>query len=161
MEILSRQDDRLHEEAYQEILQKEVHHDHEIVLVSSVIRWRANPRAVSILQNISLNDLCPLLYVLGYGKNSEVYRKLYRDMGYSLSGYWEIFYWKLNNEDADQYNPMSLSEIKEDALRLRWLLNGNGYFLEEEQLCGNTPCDEEDQAKCRVMIDNAMNAKPE
>lgn len=34
------------------------------------------------------------------GKNSEVYRKLYRDMGYSLYGYWEI-----NNEDAGEYIP--------------------------------------------------------
>jgi hypothetical protein len=42
---------------------------------------------------------------MGLGKNDESVRKLYRDMGYSLSGYWEIFYWEMNNEDADQYRP--------------------------------------------------------
>jgi hypothetical protein len=25
-------------------------------------------------------------------------------MGYSLSGYWEIFYWEVNNEDAEDYH---------------------------------------------------------
>lgn len=28
-------------------------------------------------------------------------------------------------------------ELREDAERYRWLCNGNGYFLEEEQLCGH------------------------
>jgi hypothetical protein len=42
---------------------------------------------------------------MGLTKNSEEVRKLYRDMGYSLSGYWEIFYWDMNNEDAHKYKP--------------------------------------------------------
>lgn len=40
---------------------------------------------------------------MGLTKNSEEMGKLYRDMGYSLSGYWEIFYWETNNEDAGKY----------------------------------------------------------
>jgi hypothetical protein len=40
---------------------------------------------------------------MGLNKNSEEVRKLYRDMGYSLSGYWEIFFWEVNNEDAPLY----------------------------------------------------------
>ena len=91
-------------EDYQEIFKKEAHHDHEIIETDNgVIRWKANPDAEHFLKNISLNDLCPLLNCMGYDKNSEVYRKLYRDMGYSLSGYWEIFYWGVNNEEAEDY----------------------------------------------------------
>jgi len=41
---------------------------------------------------------------MGLTKNSEPVRKLYRDMGYSLSGYWEIFYWDVNNEEAEDYH---------------------------------------------------------
>jgi hypothetical protein len=46
-----------------------------------------------------------LFYKMGLTKNSEEVRKLYRDMCYSLSGYWEIFYWDMNNEDARKYKP--------------------------------------------------------
>ena len=88
---------------YKEMLQKEAHHQHEIIEINGVIRWKENADVRRILQRVSLNDLCPLLDVLGYGKNSEVYRKLYRDMGYSLSGYWEVFYWDMNNEECDEY----------------------------------------------------------
>ena len=88
---------------YAEILRRESHHNHEIVKVNGVVRWKENEVINGILLDVSLNYLCPLLDQLGYGKNSEVYRKLYRDMGYSLSGYWEIFYWKCNNDEADLY----------------------------------------------------------
>ena len=104
MKIVNRNE--IEVEYYQEIFKKESHHNHEIIETEDgVFRWKANPDVEHFLKNISLNDLCPLLNCLGYGKNSEVYRKLYRDMGYSLSGYWEIFYWDLNNEDADSYEP--------------------------------------------------------
>jgi len=93
-------------EDYQEIFKKESHHTHEVIEdKNGIIRWKENKTAKVFLKNISLNDLCPLLSTLGYGKNSEVYRKLYRDIGYSLSGYWEIFYWDMNNDDADSYKP--------------------------------------------------------
>jgi hypothetical protein len=49
-------------------------------------------------------------YEKGYTKNSEIYRKLYRDMGYSLSGYWEVFYWDVNNEKVDEYNPIKQND---------------------------------------------------
>ena len=92
---------------YSEMMKTESHHDHEIVDVNGVIRWKENPSVNAWLEEISLNDLCPLLCDIGYGKNSEVYRKLYRDMGYSLSGYWEIFYWDWNNEDCEEYQQPS------------------------------------------------------
>ncbi len=77
---------------YKTLLLGESRHDHEIVEVSGVLRWKENPDVKVILQHLSFNHLCMLLDTLGYGKNSKVYRKLYRDIGYSLSGYWEIFY---------------------------------------------------------------------
>ena len=89
---------------YDEMMVTETHHNHEIIMDGNgTIRWKENVIVNHILINISLNDLCPLLDSLGYGKNSEVYRKLYRDMGYSLSGYWEVFYWDMNNEYCDDY----------------------------------------------------------
>jgi hypothetical protein len=36
-----------------------------------------------------------------------------------------------------------------DAARLRWILNGNGYFLEEYGLCGHGP-GEEDEARREI-----------
>ncbi|MEQ8829529.1 MAG: hypothetical protein RLW87_06950 [Alphaproteobacteria bacterium] len=43
-----------------------------------------------------------------------------------------------------------------DAARLRWLLDGNGYFLEDEMLCGLPPTDEGEQDKARLAIDAEM-----
>ncbi len=92
---------------YQEIFKRESHHDHEIIEDDNgTLRWKENPIVREMTGHgnpISLNDLLPMLCSMGYGKNSEVYRKLYRDMGYSLFGYWEIFYWDWNNEEWDEY----------------------------------------------------------
>ena len=93
-------------DTYRDILDNETHHNHEIIEDEhGTLRWKENPDVKRFLKNISLNDLCPLLDALGYGKNSEVYRKLYRDMGCSLNCYWEVFYWEANNEDASEYRP--------------------------------------------------------
>ncbi|WP_070786776.1 hypothetical protein [Flavobacterium crassostreae] len=94
------------DETYREILDVETHHNHEIILTDNgVLRWKENATVNKLTEKMSLNDLLPLLTELGYDKNSELYRKLYRDMGYSLFGYWEIFYWEANNEDASLYVP--------------------------------------------------------
>ena len=106
MEQINRDDITI--ENYRLILDTETHHNHIIIKDDNgVLRWKENQDVINILNNISLNDLCPLLNCLGYDKNSEVYRKLYRDMGYSLNGYWEVFYWNWNNEDVDDYIPNS------------------------------------------------------
>ena len=116
MESIRRDDGQiLSVESYAEIMEKESHHDHELVIDSSgTIRWKACDTVNHILKGMSLNDICPLLCSLGYDKNSEVYRALYRKMGYSLSGYWEVFYWDWNNEEADQYKPQSIIERVSD-----------------------------------------------
>lgn len=43
-----------------------------------------------------------------------------------------------------------------DAKRFRWLLAGNGYFMEEEFLCGHHPTDEKERDQAREAIDDAM-----
>ena len=47
---------------------------------------------------------------------------------------------------------MTSRSDKSDARRFRWLLGGNGYFMEEEMLCGYNP-DEEEKDRTRDRID--------
>jgi len=53
-------------------------------------------------------------------------------------------------------NGARVGELEEDAKRMRWMLSGNGYFMEEQGLCGHGPCGEEEQNKARAEIDTAM-----
>ncbi len=50
----------------------------------------------------------------------------------------------------------SPTQVAADALRFRWLLAGNGYFLEEGNLCGTSPTSQEEQDEARAAIDEAM-----
>lgn len=43
-----------------------------------------------------------------------------------------------------------------DARRFRWLLEGNGYFMEERSLCGHPPCGGDEKDDARRAIDEAM-----
>jgi len=96
------------DEAYAEILSRENHHDHQLIIDEhDVLRWEENPDVRRLIdEKIDLNHLLALFQVLGYDKNSELYRKLYRDIGYSLSGYYDIFYWDANNPECDYYQPI-------------------------------------------------------
>ena len=47
----------------------------------------------------------------------------------------------------------------DDAARLRWMLAGNGYFMEEEMLCGHGPCSDQEQAEARRRMDEQMKAQ--
>ncbi len=89
---------------YSEMMETETHHDHEIVKDEhGTIRWKEDPFISQFTSDCSLNDIVAGFYANGNNKNTESYRELYRKMGYSLSGYWEIFYWDMNNEIADEY----------------------------------------------------------
>ena len=91
---------------FREILEREGHHDHAIIKDGNgTLRWKANPRVEKILTVLDIEGITTLLWTLGYDRNSEVYRKLYRDMGYSLEGYWEEFYWVIRNREAGRYQP--------------------------------------------------------
>lgn len=98
--------DQITEELYLEILEKETHHDHEIIQDEhGTLRWKEDPYVRKMVDELGLNGIIMLFYSLGLNKNSELYRKMYRGMGYSLNGYWEIFYWEANNPAADEYVP--------------------------------------------------------
>ena len=104
MEIVKREN--IEEIAYKKIFKKESHHDHPVVNDGSgTLRWQSDPTVQNLVDRMNLNDIWILFHHMGLTKNSEEVRKLYRDMGYSLSGYWNVFYWEMNNEDADQYRP--------------------------------------------------------
>lgn len=91
-------------EDYAEIFNSESHHKHRVIEdENGTLRWEEDPVVRRLINNIGLNDLWVLFMKMGLTKNSEEMRKLYRDMGYSLSGYWEIFYWEVNNEEAGNY----------------------------------------------------------
>ncbi len=107
MEFIDRKE--ITEDTYTEILEKESHHDHKIIKdEQGTLRWQENKKIRELVDKIGLNDLIALFLKLGHDKNSEIYRKLYRYMGYSLFGYWEIFYWEVNNPDAKKYLPKNL-----------------------------------------------------
>lgn len=104
MKIIERED--LTTDIYLEVLEKEGHHDHLIKEdINGKPRWVEDEIVSQWVDEKGLNDVINILYSLGYDKNSEPYRKLYRDIGYSLYGYWEIFYWEVNNELSNEYNP--------------------------------------------------------
>lgn len=100
---------------YKEIFDIEFHHNHEIVRDEhGTVRWKADPRvSAMITKTVNLNDLWYIMFhSMGLTKNSEQVRQLYRDMGYSLSGYWEIFFWEWNNEDAPEYRKSQMRKKK-------------------------------------------------
>lgn len=103
MKIVDRKD--ITEEMYVEILKREPH-DHPIVQDENGILWWLENRSIRDLFDLEILDLNEVvigLYDKGLGKNSEEFRQLYRDLGYSLYGYWEVFYWDMNNEETDEY----------------------------------------------------------
>lgn len=101
MEIIRRCDV---EGVYQEMLKTESHHDHKIIVDDQgTIRWKKDEVVDELVTLLDLNMIVGEMLSEGINKNNEMYRRLYRSMGYSLSGYWEVFYWAMNNEDCDEY----------------------------------------------------------
>lgn len=45
--------------------------------------------------------------------------------------------------------------IEADARRMRWLLSGNGDFMEEKRLCSYGHCEDDEQDEAREQIDRA------
>lgn len=102
--IITREEVAKMDEEYAYVLEHEAHHDHELITDEhGTVRWKADPVVRWLIDNVDLNDIVMKLYSQGYDKNSEMHRKMYRQMGYSLFGYWEIFYWHANNEDEPNY----------------------------------------------------------
>lgn len=96
--------DDITDEETKEMLKTESHHNHEIVKdENGVIRWKQIPGVRKIMDQIGLNEIWILFGKMGHGRNSEILRELYRQIGTSLFAYWETFYWEANNPDADKY----------------------------------------------------------
>jgi hypothetical protein len=121
---------------YGDVLKHEIHHNHELVEVGGVWRWKENPGVRDLLEKISLNDLVSLMHTLGYDKNSEFYRHLYRCMGYSLYGYWEVFYWEMNNENESDY-PNQIPKKSPGLLEMLKDVMNIGMSVRQSQLQGS------------------------
>ena len=122
MEKTITREELIKNELYREILTKEPHHNHP-VLIDKIgnIHWKVEEHVLSLVQDIGMNRLMALLYNIGLDKNSEELRKLYRDLGYSLKGYWEIFYWEGNNPKARSYRCPEHHPCSHDVQRERVL----------------------------------------
>jgi len=83
----------------------ETHHNHKIVMVDKVYRWEENKEVRKAINDLDLCKLWNIIYDIGLNRNSELPKSIYRDMGYSLHGYWELFYSDINNEDFKDYVP--------------------------------------------------------
>jgi len=108
---------RISPDVYREVFEKDGH-DHEIYLDDhDTLRWRSNP-SVELINTMNeyddehlikggyvfdLNKFWEKWYKSGRTKNDSAIRRLYRDMGYSVHGYWEIFFWEVNNDIADEW----------------------------------------------------------
>jgi len=88
-------------EEYSVIFERE-NHDHPIIVDDhGTYRWKSDP-IVNMLFEYKCVDL-NTMYKNGASKNDPRVRKFYRDMGYSLYGYWEVFHWDMNNPEAEDY----------------------------------------------------------
>ena len=88
---------------YKKMMQTESHHNHEIVSDEGILRWKPDNFVSRLTASCSLAGIVAGFDAKGTGKNSEIFRELHRMMGYSLKGYWEVFYWEINNEDCADY----------------------------------------------------------
>jgi len=93
------------EDAARDVLRIETHHDHPIVRHRGKLYWQEVPDVRAAVDKIGLGDIVMLFESLGYDRNSETFRKMYRGMGYSLFDYWELFHWETNNDIANEYVP--------------------------------------------------------
>jgi hypothetical protein len=95
--------------AYSKMMKTETHHEHEIIKDGAgTLRWKEDPFIRRFTNDCSLNDIVQGFHTNGNDKNTESFRELYRKMGYSLSGYYDVFYWDMNNDIADEYKQPEL-----------------------------------------------------
>lgn len=89
---------------YAEVMKGERYHNHIIIKDKhETYRWEDNPsREKEIMDWYGAKDLNEL-FENGAKKNQPLVRELYRCIGYSIFGYWEVFYWDWNNELADEW----------------------------------------------------------
>lgn len=91
--------DEIEYKIWDDICETESHHDHKIVRVDGRLRWEQTLD----YSNIDINKKWEDWYKAGLTKNSEEPREFCRSIGYSLYGYWELFYWEGNNPNVMDY----------------------------------------------------------
>jgi len=78
---------------YKQVLDREFQGHQLYVDKHGTIRWVADPeRENEIMAEFGARDMNDL-YLKGGDKNDPRMRELYKHIGYSLSGFWEVFYW--------------------------------------------------------------------
>ena len=55
----------------------------------------------------------------------------------------------------------AIAELKADAERMRWMLNGDGRFPVDIRICTHSPCSQEEMDHARAEIDKAMQQDKE
>lgn len=103
------------------ILQKEKNHNHRIYIDKfGKLRWEEDDEILKIYNKIQMNDIIIFLRKNNIDKSSDIYRALYRSIGYSIYGYWEIFYWDMNNPECDDYkcSEMTEKQIRKELIEL-------------------------------------------
>lgn len=90
-------------EEYAEVLAREELGHKLFVDGDGTIRWVPNEaRKIEIMNHYGALDLNDL-FRKGADKNDPKVRELYKCLGYSLSGFWEVFYWETNNRHQIKY----------------------------------------------------------
>tara|TARA_R110000851_G_scaffold72413_3_gene160441 strand:+ start:913 stop:1452 length:540 start_codon:yes stop_codon:yes gene_type:complete len=113
-------------EDYHEMMRTENHHDHKIIVDDTgVIRWEQDEDA-----DRPFEELMAWFCKHKISKNHETYRLTYRNMGFSLSGYYDVFYCTMNNDICHHYKPPhSMYHPKKDEDNL--LVNGSKWVYKE------------------------------
>lgn len=86
-----------HKQLLAEIYKAEPWHKHEAVITNGKIHWKEAPGFVEMVNAIGMNQIRATLELAGFHKQADVLKNIYRKMGYSIMGYWEVFYDPLNN----------------------------------------------------------------
>lgn len=88
---------------YKEILYREHPGNELYVNRHGTIRWVPDEnREQEIMNMFNASDLNEV-FRNGTEKNSLIVRELYKVMGVSLSMFWEVFYWEVNNKNASKF----------------------------------------------------------
>jgi hypothetical protein len=93
-----------------EIFKTEPHVRHRVVRYadSNHLYWEKHPPVILLMQaegGISFEEMLDAMIKQGHNKNSEIYRKLYRDAGCSLYDYYETFYIPNDSYYPSEYVP--------------------------------------------------------
>ena len=77
--------------------------DHEVYMDGNTLRWRPDETVRFAFDYADLNSFWAKFYKEGNTKNQKNVREMYRKLGYSVFGYWEVFFWDANNELTEEW----------------------------------------------------------